>query len=54
MPSAKLLKIIQYEFIKLNSNSLILGVFINILDLFLSLIPTLNFWINLFSKNFHY
>ena len=52
MPSAKLLKIIQNEFIKLNSDSLILGVFINIRDLFLSLIPTLNFWIHLFSKKF--
>jgi len=52
MPSAKLLKIIQNEFIKLNSDSLIFGVFINIRDLFLSSIPTLNFWINIFSKKF--
>ncbi|MDC0857124.1 hypothetical protein OAP83_00240 [Rickettsiales bacterium] len=52
MPSAKLLQIIQNEFIKLNSNSLILGIFINLRDLVLTLIPTLNFWLNLLSRKF--
>ena len=43
--------LIQKEFIKLNSNTLFLGVFTNIKDFFISAIPTANFWINALTNN---